>query len=165
MLPTSLTKNRLSKVHKGTSIQLIVIILVAVALGGIVSVAQAGDDVAITIKDHRFEPAEITVPAGQKVTSVTNQDATPEEFDSDDLDIEKVIAGQQSATIQVGPLDAGRYEFHDEYHEDTAKGAIMVKSLFSSSSARSWRLASWLVSCLPRRAGSPAAAGGLASAC
>lgn len=108
--------------------QLIVITLVAVALGGIVFVAQAGDDVAITIKDHRFEPAEISLPAGQKVTlSVTNQDATPEEFESDDLDIEKVIAGQQSGTIQVGPLDAGRYEFHGEYHEDTANGAIMVK--------------------------------------
>jgi plastocyanin len=108
--------------------QLIPIVLVAVVLGGMAWVAQAGDDVAITIKDHRFEPAEINLPAGQKMTlSVTNQDATPEEFESDDLDIEKVIAGQQSATIQVGPLDAGRYEIHGEYHEDTAKGAIVVK--------------------------------------
>ena len=108
--------------------QLVLILLVAVALGGVTSVARAGDDIAITIKDHRFEPSEISLPAGQKVTlSVTNQDATPEEFESDDLDIEKVIAGQQSATIQVGPLDAGRYEFYGEYHEDSAKGAIVVK--------------------------------------
>lgn len=108
--------------------QLRLSILIAVALGGITSVAQAGDDIAVTIKDHRFEPAELNLPAGQKVTlRVSNEDATPEEFESDDLDIEKVIAGQQSATVQVGPLDAGRYEFYGEYHEDTAKGAIVVK--------------------------------------
>lgn len=95
---------------------------------GSVSIAHAADDIAVTIKDHRFTPAEINVPAGQKVTlKVNNEDATPEEFESDDLDIEKVIAGQQSATVTVGPLDAGRYEFYGEYHEDTAKGAIVVK--------------------------------------
>ena len=108
--------------------QLKLTILLAVTLGGITLVAQAGDDIAITIKDHRFTPAEISLPAGQKATlRVTNEDATPEEFESDDLDIEKVIASQQSATIQVGPLEAGRYEFYGEYHEDTAKGAIVVK--------------------------------------
>ncbi len=116
------------KKRRDESMQLILIILTTVALCGITSDAQAADDIAITIKDHRFEPTEISLPAGQKVTlSVTNQDATAEEFESDDLDIEKVIAGQQSATIQVGPLDVGRYEFYGEYHEDTAKGAIVVK--------------------------------------
>lgn len=106
--------------------QLMLVLLVAVALGGVISVA--GDEIAITIKDHRFDPAEISLPAGQKVTlRVKNQDATPEEFESDDLDFEKVIAGQQSATVGVGPLEAGQYEFHGEYHEDTAKGTIVVK--------------------------------------
>ena len=47
--------------------------------------------------------------------------------ESDDVDVEKVIAGGQSATITLGPLDAGRYEFHGEYHEDTAKGALVAK--------------------------------------
>jgi plastocyanin len=113
---------------QGKTMQLRLTILVAVALGGFAPVAQAGDDIAITIKDHRFEPAEINLPAGQKATlRVSNEDATPEEFESDDLDVEKVIAGQQSATIQIGPLDAGRYEFYGEYHEDTAKGAVVVK--------------------------------------
>ena len=108
--------------------QLMLVLLVAVALGGVISVAHAGDEIAITIKDHRFDPAEISLPAGQKVTlRVKNQDATPEEFESDDLDLEKVIAGQQSATVGVGPLEAGQYEFHGEYHEDTAKGTIVVK--------------------------------------
>jgi plastocyanin len=107
--------------------RLVLSLLAAAAIGGAASHAQA-DDIALTIKDHRFEPTEIEVPAGQQVTvSVTNQDATPEEFESDDFDAEKVIAGGQNAVIRIGPLDAGRYEFHGEYHEDTAKGVIVAK--------------------------------------
>ena len=35
-------------------------------------------ELTIVIKNHRFEPAEITVPAGKKVKLVIdNQDATP----------------------------------------------------------------------------------------
>jgi hypothetical protein len=83
---------------------------------------------SLTIKDHRFDPAELQVPAGQAFTlNVTNQDSSPEEFESGDLDIEKIIAGGQSAVIKIEPLDAGRYEFYGEYHEDTAKGAIVAK--------------------------------------
>ena len=86
------------------------------------------EDFALTIKDHRFEPAERQVPANQELTlTVTNADATPEEFESDDFDTEKVIAGGQSAVIKVDPLDPGRYEFFGEYHEDTAKGALVAK--------------------------------------
>ena len=86
------------------------------------------EEFSLAIKDHRFEPAELQVPAGKPFTlNVSNQDASPEEFESDDLDIEKVIAGGQSAVIKVEPLDAGRYEFYGEYHEDSAKGAIIAK--------------------------------------
>ncbi len=93
----------------------------------IVSPALA-EDFSLTIKDHRFAPAELEVPAGKDLTlNVTNADATAEEFESDDFDAEKVIAGGQSAVIKVGPLDPGRYEFYGEYHEDTAKGALVAK--------------------------------------
>ena len=86
------------------------------------------EDFALTIKDHRFEPAELQVPANKELTlTVTNADATAEEFESDDFDAEKVIAGGQSAVIKVDPLDPGRYEFFGEYHEDTAKGALVAK--------------------------------------
>ena len=93
----------------------------------IVSPARA-DDFSLTIKDHRFEPPELEVPAGKEFTlNVTNEDATAEEFESDDFDAEKVIAGHQSAVINLGPLDPGRYEFYGEYHEDSAKGALVAK--------------------------------------
>lgn len=91
------------------------------------AVAKSGE-VAVTIKDHRFTPAEIHVPAKQAVTlKVTNEDATPEEFESHDLDVEKVIAGGQSAVIRLRPLDAGRYGFFGEYHEDTAQGVLVAE--------------------------------------
>jgi plastocyanin len=92
-------------------------------------VSQAfAQEFSLTIKDHRIQPAELEVPAGKAFTlNVTNQDATAEEFESNDLDIEKIIAGGQSAVINVDALDPGRYEFYGEYHEDSAKGAIVAK--------------------------------------
>ena len=82
----------------------------------------------LVIKNHRFTPAEITVPAGKKVKLVVdNQDATPEEFESHKLYREKVIAGNSKAAIWVGPLKPGIYEFVGEYHEATAKGKLIAR--------------------------------------
>ncbi|MEQ1598807.1 MAG: cupredoxin domain-containing protein [Methylotenera sp.] len=91
--------------------------------------AFATDDVfTIQIKNHRFEPAELTVPAGKKVKLlVENLDATPEEFESYELNREKVIAGNSKATIYIGPLSAGKYPFFGEFNEATAQGVILVK--------------------------------------
>jgi len=83
---------------------------------------------SLTIRDHRFEPAELQVPAGTRIRLVVhNEDATPEEFESDDLDREKVVAGKSSVVVLIGPLQAGRYEFYGEFHSDTARGHIVVK--------------------------------------
>jgi len=82
----------------------------------------------IAIKNHRFEPSELTVPAGQKVKLVIdNRDATPEEFESHDLKREKVIAGKTKAVIWVGPLRPGKYRFVGEFHEATAQGVLIAK--------------------------------------
>ena len=82
----------------------------------------------IAIRDHRFIPSEITVPAGQKVKLVIkNEDATPEEFDSKRLNREKVIPGRSQATIYIGPLKPGEYPFIGEFNESTATGRIVVK--------------------------------------
>jgi hypothetical protein len=103
---------------------LVFALLVAV---GTVSPAFA-DDFSLILQNHRFQPAELEVLADRPITlSVTNKDSSAEEFESEGLDVEKVIAGGQTATINLGPLDPGRYEFYGEYHEDTAKGAIVAK--------------------------------------
>ena len=89
--------------------------------------ARAGD-MTLTIKDHKFTPAEIKVPANKRVKlTVINDDATPEEFDSDDLKVEKVVPGKSKGIVRIGPLKPGRYPFVGEYHEDTAKGVVIAE--------------------------------------
>ncbi|MGH8120414.1 MAG: cupredoxin domain-containing protein [Gammaproteobacteria bacterium] len=80
------------------------------------------------IKDHQFNPAQLEIPAGVKVKLlVKNQDPTPEEFESHDLNREKVIPGNSEAIVYVGPLDPGTYGFFGEFHMDTAQGKLIVK--------------------------------------
>jgi plastocyanin len=82
----------------------------------------------ISIKEHHFVPDSVTIPANAKVTLiVSNEDATPEEFDSIPLHREKVVPAGKDVTILLGPLKPGSYAFAGEYHEDTAKGTVLVK--------------------------------------
>jgi hypothetical protein len=82
----------------------------------------------ITIRDHRFEPPELHVPAGKRIAlTVINADPLSEEFDSTALKVEKVIAGKSQGVVHISPLNPGRYDFIGEYHEDTAKGRIVAE--------------------------------------
>jgi len=90
--------------------------------------AAAIETVRMSIKDHTFQPAEITIPANTKVKLlIRNQDISPEEFESDALHREKLIPGQTERVIFIGPLDAGSYEFYGEFNPKTAKGRVIVK--------------------------------------
>ncbi len=81
----------------------------------------------LTIRDHRFEPAEIRLPAGRlSVLTIHNADATPEEFESTALKIEKVLPGASTVTVRLRPLGPGRFPFIGEYHSDTAHGAVIA---------------------------------------
>ncbi|MFA6265839.1 MAG: cupredoxin domain-containing protein [Pseudolabrys sp.] len=90
--------------------------------------AQAADDFTLTIKDNKFSPTELKVPANKRVTiTVVNSDPTPEEFESSVLKVEKIIPGNAKATVRIGPLKPGRYDFVGEFHEDTAKGVVIAE--------------------------------------
>ena len=91
------------------------------------AVARA-DDYTLTIKDHRFTPAEIKIPANTRVViTVVNDDPTPEEFESRPMKVEKVIAGKSKGVVRIGPLAPGRYPFVGEFHEATAKGVVIAE--------------------------------------
>jgi len=84
--------------------------------------------VRIDIRDHLFYPAEVLVPANTKVKLlVTNLDPTPEEFESYELNREKVILGNSRAIIFIGPLAPGEYPFFGEFNMSTAQGTVIAK--------------------------------------
>ncbi|HET8545769.1 MAG TPA: cupredoxin domain-containing protein [Pseudolabrys sp.] len=86
------------------------------------------DDYVLTIKDHRFTPTEIKIPANKRVQiTVVNDDPTPEEFESHEMKVEKVIPGKSKGVVRVGPLKPGRYPFFGEFHEATAKGTLIAE--------------------------------------
>ncbi len=84
--------------------------------------------IPLLLKDHKFSPAEIMVKANTPFAlEVTNADGVADEFDSDSLKREKVIAGGQKGIVRVGPLAPGRYPFMGEYHAKTAQGVVVVQ--------------------------------------
>lgn len=92
--------------------------------------AQAADplEFRIVIKNHRFEPTELKVPAGKKIRLIVeNQDATPEEFESYSLNREKIVPGKSKIVVLVGPLKPGKYEFFGEFNMETALGALIAQ--------------------------------------
>ncbi|RIL11484.1 MAG: cupredoxin domain-containing protein [Proteobacteria bacterium] len=84
--------------------------------------------VELTIKDHRFNPSELELPANQKVKLVVhNHDNTPEEFESYDLNREKIVTAGGKITLFVGPLTPGEYKFFGEFNPESAQGKIIVR--------------------------------------
>ena len=82
----------------------------------------------LIIRDHLFYPSELIVPAGKKIKLlVINEDSTPEEFESYELNREKVILGGRKTVIFIGPLNPGVYPFFGEFNMATAQGEIIAK--------------------------------------
>ena len=103
---------------------------VVLALGLFSTASFAADmpQYKLTIKDHKFEPAQITVPAGvQFKVLVSNQDSTPSEFESNDFNREKIVLPNSEITVFIGPLDKGHYKFFDDFHQDTGQGVIIAQ--------------------------------------
>jgi plastocyanin len=105
----------------------IVLVLAICALPAAGTAALAADPVVLTIKDHQFTPSEVSVAAGERFRiEVENKDATPAEFESTDLRIEKIVVPGGKITVMAGPLKPGTYKFFDDYHPDQAKGTLIA---------------------------------------
>ncbi len=84
--------------------------------------------IEVEIRDHLFYPSEVRVPANTKVKLlIKNLDPTPEEFESYELNREKVISGNSKVVIFIGPVGPGDYPFFGEFYPNTARGVILVR--------------------------------------
>jgi len=89
--------------------------------------AQETAAVAITVKGHQFRPAEVHAPANKRLAiRVKNLDSVAMEFESVSLRVEKVIAAGSEGVVNVRALSPGRYEFFDDFHQQT-RGVLVVR--------------------------------------
>jgi plastocyanin len=90
--------------------------------------ADSQEPYTIVIKDHLFSPVSLTIPAGQKIRlNVENHDPTVEEFESYDLNREKVVSGNKKIIVFIGPLKQGTYKYFGDFHQKTAQGIIIAQ--------------------------------------
>jgi plastocyanin len=85
-------------------------------------------EITISVKDNKFDPVEVEAPADTPIRfRIKNLDAKPMEFESKSLKFEKIVTGGGEATVNVRAQRPGRYEFYDDFHEDTTRGFLNVK--------------------------------------
>jgi hypothetical protein len=102
--------------------------IVFIVLAFAAAPAFADDAIPVTLQNHKFSPAEIHVKANTPaVIALSNKDATAEEFDSSDLKVEKVVAGNSSGNVRLRALAPGKYHFMGEYHSTTAQGVVIAQ--------------------------------------
>jgi hypothetical protein len=82
----------------------------------------------LVLKDHRYQPAILHIPAHTRVRlEVINQDASPEEFESNDFLAEKIVMPNSRMSLFIGPFKPGRYGFFGDFHQPTAQGSLIVE--------------------------------------
>lgn len=82
----------------------------------------------LEIRDHLFYPAELVIPANTKVRLlIINHDPTAEEFESYELNREKIIPGGGRGVVFIGPLAPGEYPFFGEFFPKTAQGKVIAR--------------------------------------
>ena len=101
--------------------------LLLLAMSSLPTSAQQAATVTISVKNHRFQPAQIQAPARVPIElHVKNLDPTPMEFESVSLRVEKVVAGNSEGIIRLRPLDPGTYNFFDDFNQAT-NGTLVIK--------------------------------------
>lgn len=103
-------------------------LLLALCLASSFAAHAQDAEFSLVIRNHRFEPAELRIPSGRKIKlTVSNQDSTPEEFESHELNREKIVPANGKVLIYIGPLSPGRYPFFGEFNPKTATGTIIAE--------------------------------------
>ena len=91
------------------------------------SFAQQAVNLTVTVKNHKFQPAELHAKANVPINiRVKNLDSSRMEFESDSLHVEKVIGGNSEAVVEIKPQAPGKYDFYDDFNQQ-ATGSLVVR--------------------------------------
>jgi hypothetical protein len=102
-------------------------VALAIASTAFADTTPAAPVIRLTLKDYRFTPDVITIPANQRVKiELTNEDATGDDIESKDLHVDKEVAALGHVTFFIGPLTPGTYAFKAEKSAATAHGTVVV---------------------------------------
>ena len=87
----------------------------------------ADDQIHLVLRDRKFSPERLEVPAGKKFQLVVkNEGDKAIEWECEELDREEVVDPGRESTIFLGPLRAGEYAYFDDRHQDS-KGVLVAK--------------------------------------
>lgn len=83
----------------------------------------------LDIHAHAFAPATLAIPAGTRIKLlVKNTRALPSEFESFDLNREKIVPPGATVTVWIGPLAAGQYKIFDDFNPATTGWIVAAKA-------------------------------------
>ena len=84
-------------------------------------------EIALSIEQKKFEPAEVKVKAGAPfVLVITNKGTAAAEFESKDLRTEKVVPAGKTVKVRIRALKPGTYAFFDDFNKETT-GRIIAE--------------------------------------
>lgn len=127
LLKTILIRNQLVGAVRPFALCKVLFASVIAAGLTVAGAAVADAPIQLTVQNHHFSPNVITAPAGQRFTlQVRNLDPTPEEFESYDFKVEKIMAPHATIIVPVGALKPGAYAFFGDYNPTLAKGVLHV---------------------------------------
>lgn len=102
--------------------------LCSLLMVGMSALAADMPEFQLTIRNQSFDPVQLRVPANTKFKLlVKNTDSTPSEFESTDMNREKIVLPNSTINVYIGPLDKGSYKFFDDFHQDTGKGVLIAE--------------------------------------
>ncbi len=91
---------------------------------------RAEDDAPVVVRfeDRRFEPAELVVPAGAPLRlRVVNSTNEAVEFESFELNRERVVQPGHEIVVYLPALAPGTYTFFDDFHKNAGEGRITAR--------------------------------------
>jgi hypothetical protein len=105
--------------------------LLAFALTAAMLAPAAAEDMPtfkVEMSDGTISPMRLEVPANKPFKlELHNTGKTPSEFESTELNREKVLAPQSQSFIVFRRLSPGEYTFFDDFHPEAPKAMLVAK--------------------------------------